>query len=564
MSPHRFVHTGLNQAPNISWRRRLDPLASTLRELGGQLVITTRTGHFAQFRQSLANNPKRVVVPDWSPDELRAVLVDRGVNADALSADVFATLRNPRILSMALELLDAKEIERIEEFSVGRLLFEHMRRSDHGNAVAIPRVSLKGRCALSQTSLLAGSRARTTTICSGSMQRMMPNSLPSHRVRYFVQDPGDTDLYSIRDEGIKSCPRPLAGQRARERGRHCRDPGAKLVEVVGPIAALDQAAEVVASAVHASCLNEACPTSVRAALIEHFLCLQNLPDNGFDAFAALARKAPDAFVLAAERIALTISHVPSGDWIGEALTRWRDDPAVAAVLKKKIPEWLSLYSLAPERMMFRQAGRDTEEQVQEERARREEEIQRHIGALTDMERSKMALLTDAPEPHFGDLQSLALQLLAGWPLAEFAPALVNWAFSDALGSSIHAPRKEFEHLIRFNHEDWVQTREALLSASAWLEADKDRSWVGGWTLVHILRSTGAPDDAVKAEDLADWLTRDRERYGGRRRVEDYCASDPCDPGTSKPKNVEVTATKFDELATSELSTQLGRRSKITS
>ena len=100
-------------------------------------------------------------------------------------------------------------------------------------------------------------------------------------------------------------------------------------------------------------------------------------------------------------------------WIGEALTRWRDDPAVAAVLKKKIPEWLSLYSLAPERMMFRQAGRDTEEQVQEERARREEEIQRHIGALTDMERGKMALLTDAPEPHFGDLQSLALQPLRG-------------------------------------------------------------------------------------------------------------------------------------------------------
>ena len=69
---------------------------------------------------------------------------------------------------------------------------------------------------------------------------------------------------------------------------------------------------------------------------------------------------------------------------------------------------------------------------------------------------------------------------------------------------------------------------------------------------------GRPDDASRAENLADWLTRDRERYGGWRRVEDYCASDPCDPNSSKPDNIEATAGKFGELAMSELSTQLGR------
>jgi sulfur transfer complex TusBCD TusB component (DsrH family) len=77
-------------------------------------------------------------VPDWTEAELTALLVDRGVQAAAPSANVFGTLRNPRILSMALELLDAKDIERIEEFSVGRLLFEHMRRSDYAKSVAVP------------------------------------------------------------------------------------------------------------------------------------------------------------------------------------------------------------------------------------------------------------------------------------------------------------------------------------------------------------------------------------------------------------------------------------------
>ncbi len=549
---------GLNQAPNISWRRRLDPLANTLRELGGQLIITTRTGHFAQFRHSLANNPKRVVVPDWSSEELRAVLVDRGVNADALSADVFATLRNPRILSMALELLDAREIEQIEEFSVGRLLFEHMRRSDHGNAVAVPaREFARALRAIAGSFMerLKGEDHDDLKLFDAATDTKLAAIASS---RYFVQDAGDPDLYSIRDEGLNLALGLWLVSVLEKEERQGRDPGVKLVEVVSPIVALDQAAEMVASAVHTSCLSETCPTSVRAALIEHFVGLQNLPDNGFDAFAALSRKAPDAFVLAAERIALTAAHVPSGEWVGEALVRWREDPAVAAALKKKIPEWLSLYSLAPERMMFRQAGRDTDEQVQEERTRREGEIQKHLDALTDMERGKMEQLTDATEPQFADLHRLAFQLLAGWPLAEFAPALVNWSFSDALASSIHAPHKEFEHLIRFNRIDWAQTRKALHDSAGWLEADKDRSSVGSWTLVHVLRSTGASDDASRAEDLADWLTRDRERYRGWRRVEDYCASDPCDPNSSKPANIEVTAAKFVEIATSELSTQLGK------
>jgi hypothetical protein len=47
-----------------------------------------------------------------------------------LTDEVFETLKNPRILSIAVNLIDARDIERIEQLSVGRLLFEHLRTSN--------------------------------------------------------------------------------------------------------------------------------------------------------------------------------------------------------------------------------------------------------------------------------------------------------------------------------------------------------------------------------------------------------------------------------------------------
>jgi hypothetical protein len=549
---------GLNQAPHINWRRRLDSLATRLRELGGQLIITTRANHFARFRNALANIANRVLVPDWTESELTALLVDRGVQADTLSADVFGTLRNPRILSMALELLDAKDIERIEEFSVGRLLFEHMRRSDYANSVAIPAYEF----ARALREVAAEFIDRLTSQGQDDLKLFSADANATLAAvsssRYFAPVGDDPDLYSIRDDGLHLALGLWLVSVLEKEERNHHDPRAKVVDILDPIMALDQSAEIVASAVQAACLGETCPTTVRAALIEHFVGLQNLPANGFDAFAALAGKAPEAFVLAGEWVALSRAHVAGAEWIEEALLRWRDEPVVAAAIKKKISEWLSLYSLAPERMMFKDAGRDPVEQVQEERARRQAYIDAHMAELTAAERTVLDQLVEAQEPHFSDLHRLAFALMAGKPLAEFARPLMHWAFSDVLAPSHDAMREEFEYLVRFNRADWAATRDALLGASEWLEAEAARSKVGAWALVHILRSTGAPEDAGKAETLADWLTRDRERYGSWRRVEGYCATDPCDPNSSYPDNIDATASRLADINVSELSTHMGR------
>jgi len=78
----------------------------------------------------VTSTTERVVVEEWSASELKDILEARGIKSDVLAADVFDFLRNPRILGIAVELLDAKEIERIDELTVERLLFEHILRHD--------------------------------------------------------------------------------------------------------------------------------------------------------------------------------------------------------------------------------------------------------------------------------------------------------------------------------------------------------------------------------------------------------------------------------------------------
>src|SRR3546814_149222 len=121
---------GLNQNPGYPWARWIDGASLFLGQLGGQLVVTTRTSHFPTIRQATASAKIRIPVPEWTKPELDALLRTRGIDPDILTGEVFETLKNPRILSIAVNLIDVHDIEKIEQLSVGRLLFEHLRTSN--------------------------------------------------------------------------------------------------------------------------------------------------------------------------------------------------------------------------------------------------------------------------------------------------------------------------------------------------------------------------------------------------------------------------------------------------
>src|SRR6202035_2254054 len=101
----------------------------------------------------------------------------------------------------------------------------------------------------------------------------------------------------------------------------------------------------------------------------------------------------------------------------------------------------------------------------------------------------------------------------------------------------------FDDLLHFNLADWAATKDALRQAAKLLR-QADISSTGQWALVYVLRATGDSGDAEEADRIAEGLTQDRERMKGWRRIESYCATDPCDPASEAPNNIDKTASDY--------------------
>jgi len=126
---------GINERSNLPWDRILDTLDGLLGELGGKLAISCRTAFFRdRLEPRLVYAVDKTNVPEWSKEELDRLLSLKGIAPAKLSPAVADSLKNPRIFAVASRLLDTRQIEQIEELSVSRLLFEHLRSSDPGVA----------------------------------------------------------------------------------------------------------------------------------------------------------------------------------------------------------------------------------------------------------------------------------------------------------------------------------------------------------------------------------------------------------------------------------------------
>ncbi|EGW19902.1 hypothetical protein [Methylobacter tundripaludum] len=195
-------------------------------------------------------------------------------------------------------------------------------------------------------------------------------------------------------------------------------------------------------------------------------------------------------------------------------------------------------------------ARDPIEKVQAEHEKNQQAIDEKLDAFSSDERNILNRL-HKEEGDFNALTRLGLYVLAGKPLASFAESFVNWSFSTALNSDYAAPHKELMHLVSLNRVDWRETRTALLQACVALR-DNGISRSGKWALVTILRATGDSGDNEEARALVAELTKDRTHFPGWRRIEDYCSTDPCDPTSTEPENIDQTAEQYETIGVSKL------------
>lgn len=547
---------GLNQQPNFNWPRWLDEAATVVEDLGGALIITARESYFNErIRSAVHSEIATVRVPEWTETDLSEILAAKGIDERKIKSVVLSRLRNPRILGIAFDLLDKVEVLDFNELSVERLLFEHIRiGARDGNAVEPPEQFSKRLAQHAQTIIDRVKRQQLDDRlifdrAEGQSGYTLSADILSVTAEHFFQPlPEDPTLYTLADDGLSlalglSIIKAL--QIAERNGRNVAD---TLDELIEPIAALDKTADAVFSGVMVSSIDEQCSLAIRRALICGFLRLQNIDEHIYPAFMTVARNATDAAIWALFDLSTaTTRYAANKDWLSKALRECRHQPECWTIIGRHVSDWLRSYSLDPKIGVMSTSGQDSNDKIAKDTEKKTQALEKKMAELSAAEREfleKNMLECANYEPSL--LWEDAFELLAGMPLAGFAEQLVACSFSSSLNSSAWAPYDEYLALIRFNRNDWQETRQQLLGTSGFLSHD-DTSRTGQWALVTILRGTSTVEDAQREEQLVEALTRDREKFDGWRLVEKYCDTDPCDPASSKPENIDGTADRYAQV-----------------
>ena len=548
---------GLNQRPDFNWPRWLDTAAMAVEELGGTLIFTVRKSYFDERICSAVHSKLTIVqVPEWADTDLREILVAKDIDVSKIKSTVLSQLRNPRILSIAFDLLDRMAILDFNELSAERLLFEHIRIGAHdGNADETPvqfskRLAEHAQVIIDRVKLQQREDLFIFDRTEGQYPYILSEDLLAVTAEHFFQPLSeDSSLYTIADDGLSLALGLSIIKALQKAERNGHDVADALDELVEPIAALDKTADAVLSGVMVSSIDKQYSPTIRCALICRFLGLQNIDVDNYPAFVAVVRNATDAAMLALfELSVMTLRYTANKEWLSKALREIRHKPKCWSVISKHVSNWLRTYSLDPKLGVMSTRSQGGSDENTNEIERNKQAVKQKQAELSVAERiflkEKMRECSD-----FGPwlLWGEAYELLAGMPLAGFAEQLVACSFSHALNSSRHAQYYDkYLALIRFNCNDWQETREHLIKSSTFL-TQNDTSSTGQWALVMILRSTSTIEDAEREEHLVEALTRDREYCREWRLVEVFCATDPCDPTSAEPENIGGTAERHTQV-----------------
>ena len=566
----------MNQRPRKNWAQIVEKFNAVLNEISGQLIVTARTPYYQNdIRGGLTVASKELEIPEWTDHECDGILAECGIVAANLQPRVVASLRNPRLLGIALELLEGAAITCLEELNDSRLLFEHIRMSEQDAPSLQPVYKFVQRLQKHAKKIISRIQAgQEDDLVVFEHDHDTLNAVADGR--FFHSLEGDPTRYKLEENGLTLALGLAVIERLQFALRNNHDLNDELEKVIDPIAALDMTASVIFAALTVTCIDNKYPDDFATALIQMFANLQNPDEDEFDSFAHLARTRPAPFLEAVRDLCLSGGYQINFDWIQDALIKARADDNAWNKIFKDIKTWLSYYTppeeidLAqgpPEILKNKKTKKETEEEqnlaqairehiqtetetwMEKEKKEKEQRFRKNIEALSETEKNLFAKLTEMS----GDLSTLsrfAFILLAGKPIKPAAQSLVQWSFANALNPDYMTPYQQFRHVILFNRIEWYNARNALLKEVDVLQQN-EISDTGKRTFINILRATGSAQDAKRARKL-DELTGNRTHTYSWRRVEGYCATDPCDPRSKKPDNVRQTAQDYRDIDVSQL------------
>ena len=547
---------GLNQNVTIDWSRIIDSFSSVLCDLGGNLILSSRQGYYnSNIKDTLITKMNLIRVQEWSLDELKGILSECTIDINNVTEAVIKTLRNPRILSIALELLDNAQIVNFSELNVERLLFEHIRSSaKEGSGVERPE-HFKDRLSKHAQEIINRFKSNQeedrlifeTGDSGPSSYILSADLLACSEGHFFHPLEDDPNLYTLSKEGLSVALGIALIKSLQKAERNHKRLDETLNEIIEPITALDMTSKAMISALQVSSIDDNCSEAISKAVLLSFIKQQNIDFQEYSIFSSVVRSRPSSALDTLYRLACLSEYVANKDWLLSALRDLRTHPSPWKIALFRFDKLLRVYSLSPELSVHISYARDDRGKYDKKVSERREVLSKNMDSLPPAEKDFICRnMTQDDEVNTSELSGDIFKIISGSSIASFGEALVAWAFSQSLNTSTSTVYDDFESLIRFNGKDWRDARNNLLSAAEIFNSAHS-SITGKWAMVVILSATGTLKDANKASLIYDKLTKDREKFEGWRLVEKYCASDPCDPKSDFPNNIENTAKKLKEI-----------------
>lgn len=542
---------GINQVPEIKWHRWVEAIAPYLEEIGGILVLSSRPDFSRELMESITTPHYLVDVPVWSSGELFSILKTRDIDTHKLPAAVSDALRNPRLLRIAMEVLDNQEIRALDEFNASRLMFEYTRKAQSEGAVSLPPSQFK---------------AALQKLAREFIQRVQRNERDDLHVygadfdarlvaaaesRFFKPVQWEANHYTIDKDGLSlSLGLWLLQEMERELGNG-RDPGAKLVGLLEPIGSLDETAEALLAATMVAFLDPQTSPGISPLLLLRYSISQNRSHHDEPMLHGLTRRHVGS-VLDSADLAINHGYTPDDGVIGVLLACAKNELPAWEIMGNRIRQWLVKQSDQIDRV----AHPEEEKRRQLTDERRQEHSARVQGLSTAENAILLTANTERLSRDVNPYHKMAFFLLRGQALAPFSTELVAWSLCTSIRQSYYDLHDEFLMLVRHNDVDWPKTRQCLAIASAPLTGS-NISPTGRWALIRLLNATGAVDDANMADMIYAELTADRTPEEGWCWREQLCASDPCDPSTLMPDNLGATADRWRGIGSDTLFTMMG-------
>jgi hypothetical protein len=537
-----IVLDGLNEVGGKPWAELIVNLSAEALKLGGRLVVTCREGYWArEVQPRLAGVDLQTVrVGDYTDTELDTLLRDKGVVRDRIPAGIIRFVRNPRICSVAIDLIDRLRAQ-ADELTVERLLLEYWRKrlEERGDLVAhnvrdFENLLRSHARAFRENPNVQFDRddwRQHSGAARRSDGRSVENDLSDIEEGAFLRGVADREgFYEFKPETV---PFALGLLITREIENEVRiqpthSPSEVIDTILEEVRGFDLVAEAVRSAVGIACFEEGYPQSARVALVAAWLDMQNVEDGAYEHLPIYATASPDAVIAAAEAAwGGSRINTRAREWLLSALFERREHPAVLKNLKSRLPNWLSRWSRQPQPF----GSRDDHEIERQRRA--VDAVERNLNALTPSEREFLSrACVEVADHNETDVDELAALLIMGLPQADLAEAVVAWAFAIALTEPHGRADETLCWAVRRNRIDYPKFAEQVHSRVDRM-LTSGVSDVGREAAATVLRVLGSEEAAQGAEQLSP-----RPVFEGRRRVEDYCATDPYDPASTRPDNLE--------------------------